>query len=132
MFNATATIEDRTNRVKDAAKKASYERLGHGAASISKTMKESIEKSKEASAEGSPPNTRGRGGHNLKGAIRFDSNAIDAVVGPIASFVGQAGEAHEFGGEYKSQKFPKRSFAGPALEASVDRFAAGWTGSIAE
>jgi hypothetical protein len=132
MFTATAQIDDHTKRVSDAAKKASFERLGHGAASIAKTAKASIEKSKEPSAVGSPPHTRGRGGHNLKGAIRFDANNIDAVIGPIASFIGQAGEAHEFGGDFKGEQFPERPFMGPALEASVDRFAAGWAGSIGE
>lgn len=132
MFSATAQIEDRMERVKDAAKKASYERLGHGAASIAKTAKASIKKSEKPSAEGSPPHTRGRGGHNLRGAIRYDANAVDAVIGPIASFVGQAGEAHEFGGEYRDTEFPERPTMGPALETSVDRFAAGWAGSIGQ
>lgn len=132
MFSATATIEDHMSRVRDAAKKASFERLGHGAASIAKTAKASIEKSKKPSSPGDAPHTRGKGGHNLRGAIRFDSNAIDAVIGPIASFVGQAGEAQEFGGEFKGEDFPERPFMGPALEVSVDRFAAGWAGSIGQ
>jgi len=150
MFSAGATTEDHTQRVLVAAKKAKYERFQHAAASISKTMKASIVKgsspagrdkktgrfrkssSNAASAPGEPPHTRGRAGHNLKGAIRYDANNIDAVVGPIASFIGQAGHAHEFGGEYRGEQFPKRPFARPALEANVDRFAAGWVGSIGE
>lgn len=130
MFGASARIEDRTDRVKAAASKGIFRSLGHAIASISKYMKGSIEKSKAPSEPGEAPHTRGRGGHNLKGAIRYDVGKDDAIAGPIASFIGTAGEAHEFGGQYRGTTFQKRPFARPALEANVDRFAAGFAGSI--
>jgi len=132
MITATVITEDRTNRVRQAAKKAAFRNLRHAAGGISKAAKKSITKSVGPSSEGDPPHTRGRGGHNLKGSIRYDTDGIDAVIGPIASFVGAAGEAHEFGGEYRNTTFPERPFMGPALEQNQYRFAAGWAGSIGE
>ena len=67
-----------------AEKKATFETLRHAAFAIRKTAAGSIDKSDQPSLEGQPPHTRGRGGHNLRGAIwvvvqrQFDS----AVIGP--------------------------------------------------
>lgn len=132
MFGMRVTIADQTKQVSNAADKAAFRNFAHAAARISKDAKASIDKSTEPSDPGDPPHTRGRGGHNLRGAIRFNATKDDAVVGPIASFVGQAGAAHEFGGEFRDQVYPERPFMWPALRANVDRFAKDWAGSIGE
>ena len=44
--------------------------------------------------------------------------------------VGQSARAHEFGGRYKRQRYPKRPFMGPALTKTKDRLPKHWAGSI--
>lgn len=130
MFGATSKVQPQFQRVQQAAETATYRNIRHAAFSISKKAKASIEKSERSSKPGSPPTTRGKGGHNLKGAIYTDADKDSAVIGPRASIVGDVGEAHEFGKSRKGDEFDERPFMGPALEASVDRFASDWHGSI--
>jgi len=132
MFGMTANVQDTTKRVEDAAEKATFGSFGHGAARISKDAKESIETSPVPSKPDEPPHTRGKQGHNLRGAIRFDADKEGALIGPLHSLVGTAGEAHEFGGRHRGETFDERSFMGPALLRNLDRLAGDWEGSIGE
>ena len=131
MFGLTFQLDDQTNRAKDAAEKTSFRNLGHAAASIRKTAIESIIVAEGPSEPGTPPHTRRR---QLKRAIKYDVDkaAESALIGPEASIVGEAGAAHEFGGEFRGEEYPERPFMEPALEANVDRFASEWAGSIGE
>lgn len=108
---------------------ARYRNMGHAAASLSKAAKASIEKAEGASAPGTPPHTRR---NQLKRAIvwDYDKAAQTAVIGPRESVVGLAGAAHEFGQEFHGDQFPERSYMGPALDKSKERFADDWRGSI--
>ena len=132
MIGATTKVEVNTQRIVEAAKRSTFENLRHAAFRISKDAKASIVKSKEPSGQGDPPTTRGRGGHNLRGAIFVDADKESAIIGPRASFVGDSGEAHEFGKTRKGDQFDERPFMGPALERNLDRFASDWGGSIGE
>lgn len=131
MIGVEVQIIDQTKRVIDASDRATFRNVGHAAATIRRDAIESIIVSQAASRPGTPPHTRRR---QLKRAIRFDNNKDrgEAVIGPQASIVGEAGSAHEFGGVFKGQAFPERAFMGPALDRNRDRFAAGWAGSIGE
>ncbi len=130
MFGVTVKTEDKTKAIGQAVEKTAYRNFGHAAASIAKFAKQSIKKSDEPSAEGEPPHTRRQAGHNLPGAIRYKASKIDAVIGPMASIVGEAGAAHEFGGEFRGTTFPERPFMWPALQANLARFHRDWGGSI--
>lgn len=132
MFGMKLDVTIDVRRVMNAVEKGSFRTFRHAAARISKDAKASIETSDEPSDVGMPPHTRGRGGHNLRGAIRFDATPSDAVIGPMASYVAESGAAHEFGGTFRGQVFPERPFMEPALRANVDRFAQAWAGSIGE
>lgn len=132
MFTVKATTTNDMQRVAKAAERAQFRNLGHAAARISKDAKASIVTDQDPSAPGTPPHTKAAAGHNLRGAIRYDSNKEDAVIGPLASFVGEAGRAHEKGEEFRGQDYPERPFMLPALEKNLDRFAADWKGSITE
>jgi hypothetical protein len=131
MFGLTIQLEDKTQRVKDAADQSSFRNLGHAAASIRKTAIESIVVAEGPSDPGTPPHTRRR---QLKRAIKFDADkaAESALIGPEASIIGEAGAAHEFGGEFRGEDYPDRPFMEPALESNLDRFASEWAGSIGE
>jgi hypothetical protein len=131
MIGLTFQFDDQTNRVASASDQAKFRNLGHAAASIRKTAIESIPVAEGPSEPGTPPHTRRR---QLKRAIKFDNDKTSqtAVIGPEASIVGEAGAAHEFGGEFRGEDYPERSFMEPALEANTDRFASEWAGSIGE
>ena len=130
MFSMTSEIQPHFKHVEKATDDATYRNIRHAAFSISKRAKASIKKSKRPSDPGSPPNTRGRGRKNIRGAIFTDSDRYSAVIGPRYSFVGDVGEAHEFGRKRKGDSFEERSFMGKSLAESTDRFAASWHGSI--
>ena len=120
---------DQSRNVIAAANRASFENLGHAAAVIRKTAMLSIKTSPKPSKVGKPPHTR-RG--KIRRAIVYavSKDKLDAIIGPMASRVGTAGEAHEFGGEYKGQQFPERPFMGPALEKERDRLPSYWRGTV--
>jgi len=121
-------IEDTTHKVLEAAKKAGFKNFGHAAASISKDAKASIISSPDPSPAGSPPHTRKR--NHYRRAIRYKAEQDGAVIGFAASVIGQAGRAHEFGGDYMGEIYPARPTMGPALERAAPRFGGSWEGSI--
>ena len=131
MISLAVQIVDQVSRVQKAADTAGYRNLGHAAASLRKTAVASIERSDEPSDPGEPPHTR-RG--QLPRAIRFDVDRTkqEAVIGPRASVVGEAGAAHEFGEEFRGTDYDERPYMGPALDVSLDRFASDWAGSIGD
>lgn len=129
MIGSTTQFVDTSKRVTVATEKAAYRNFKHAAASIRKEAIESIVKAEGPSAPGTPPHTRR---NQLRRAIVFDADQYGAIIGPRHSVVGEAGAAHEFGGEFKGGMFPERSYMGPALEANLDRFAAEWAGSVGE
>ena len=144
MFTLTVTTQDMTQNVVAAADKAAYANFAHAAASIRKHARESIKtrpakrgrdikgrfkhvRSRNASPAGTPPLTKRR---LLPNAIVYDADKFGAIIGPRYARAGTVGEAHEFGGKYKSNKYPARPFMGPALQANLSRFAGSWRNSI--
>lgn len=130
MIRLQTNVTLSTHRISDAVDRAAFRNFGHAASRISKDAKASIETSDEPSAPGQPPHTKAQRGHNLRGAIRYASNKQGAVIGPIASWVGEVGEAHEFGRAHEGDHYPARPFMLPALEQNLDRFHAAWAGSV--
>ena len=130
MFGAAVTkFVDHTRRVREAAEKAARRAFAKAAYRIFRDAQASITRSAEPSAPGEPPHTR-RG--QLKRAIRYDATKDGAVIGPLASMMGTAGEAHEFGGGFRGQSYPERAFMGPALERELDKFAGEFRGAIGQ
>ena len=131
MIGLEVKTEDHTHRVVDATERATFRNLGHAAGRIRRDAIESIVVAEGASEPGTPPHTRRR---QLNRAITFDNDRAlqEAVIGPRASVVGEAGAAHEFGEEFKGIDYDERAYMGPALEKNVDRFAGDWAGSIGE
>ena len=130
MFGATVTkFVDHTRQVLAAAERAARRTFARAAYRIMRDAKASIERSAEPSLPGDPPHTR-RG--QLRRAIRYDATKDGAVIGPLASMVGDAGAAHEFGGVFRREQFPARPFMGPALDRELNNFAGEFAGSIGE
>lgn len=132
MIGIAFQSQNKMHRVKKAADKASYRNFGHAGAGIRKIASSSIKSSPDASAAGSPPNTRKR--NFIRRAIRFAvfEDGTGAVIGTMASMIGDAGGAHEQGGEYRGEEYPKREFMGPALDQGAPRLADNWRGTIGE
>jgi len=116
-------------KVRRRAKSANIRSLGHAGAAIRLAARRSIRKSSKASRPGSPPHTRkGR----LRGAILYavEREKDRVVIGPRYTVAGPSGMAHEFGGRFRRQVYPRRAFMGPALEKVRDRLPRMWAGSV--
>ena len=127
MVAVKVKTKDQTKKVLAKAKRAAIKNLGHAGAAIRLTAKRSIRKSRKASPAGKPPHTR-KG--QLRGAIAFAVEGDSVVIGPEHGKVGKSGAAHESGGRYKRQRYPKRPFMVPALEANQDRLSKLWANSV--
>lgn len=129
MIGMTSRTRDNTKKVLTKAKKGSIKSLGHAGATIRLTARRSIRRRKKASPEGRPPSTRAG---QLRGAIMYsvEKHKDLVVIGPEHAKVGRSASAHEHGGRYKRQRYPKRPFMGPALEATKERLPRKWAGSV--
>ena len=115
--------------VQRKANDGSIKALGHAAGAIRLTARRSIKRSPAYSDPGTPPHTR-RG--LLREAILYavEKDAQRALIGPTYEMAGTSGSAHEFGGRYRGDEYPKRSFMGPALEAIRPRLPSFWAASV--
>ena len=129
MIRMAARTQDDTRKVARRAKQANIANLGHAGAVIRLTARRSIRKRKTASAEGKPPSTR-RG--HLRSAIAYSvvKQKDTVFIGPEVTRVGRSGSAHEHGGRYRKEHYPKRPFMGPALRKTKDRLPRMWAGSV--
>lgn len=132
MIGATAGSNVDMKPVQDAVDKATFENIRDASFSLSKDAKSTIEKSSSASEPGEVPHTKGKRGHNLKGAIFTNVQKDSGLIGPRASFVHESGAVHEFGESRDGENFDERPFMGPALDRAIPRFAADWAGSVGQ
>ncbi len=118
-----------THKVKRAVDRSTFRNLGHAGAAVRMTARWSIRRSQRPAAPGSPPRTR-RG--QLKKAIVYavEKTRQRVVVGPTHNIVGPSAMAHEFGGRFRGQRYPKRPLMGPALMKNIDRLPRFWAGSV--
>ncbi len=129
MIEAKVTTKNAFDKVKAKTQQGNFKSLGHAAATIRLVARRSIRRRKTAAMPGTPPNTR-RG--QLKRSIVYalDKQRGVALIGPDFDVVGAAGKAHEFGGRFRRERYPKRPFMGPALEKVKDRLPPMWANSI--
>ena len=111
------------------AAKASVDVLRRMGAYIRRAAQSKVRQSRNPSQPGEPPHTR-RGA--LKRGILFgvDRRTNSVVVGPSVRFVGTSMQAHEFGGGYKKERYPKRPLMGPSLRESVPHLARMWENAV--
>ena len=111
------------------AAKASQDVLRRMGAYVRRVAQSKVRRSPGPSAPGSPPHTR-KG--LLKRAILFgvDRRENRVLVGPGFRFVGTSMMAHEFGGGYKRQRYPKRPLMGPALRESAPHLSKMWEDAV--
>ena len=111
------------------AAKASVDVLRRMGAYIRRVAQSKVRQSRNPSQPGEPPHTR-RGA--LKRGILFgvDRRTNSVVVGPSIRFVGTSMQAHEFGGGYKRERYPKRPLMGPSLRESAPHLAKMWENAV--
>lgn len=108
--------------------KASREFLKRAGAYVRTVARRKVATSPKPSLPGQPPHSR-RG--LLKRAILFGLAGEKSVfVGPGFNFVGESASAHEFGGKYRRERYPKRPLMGPSLKESVPRLAKMWDNAV--
>ncbi len=115
--------------LRDKARKGTFRSLAHAGAAVRLTARRSIKKNPRPSAAGHPPHTR-KG--QLKRALLYkvEKERRRVVIGPAYSVVGLAGHAHEFGGKFRREDYPKRPYMGPALKSAESRIPKIWSDSI--
>jgi phage gpG-like protein len=116
-------------KIERAMRDNSIRSLGHGGAAIRLAARRSIRRSKKSSRVGTPPHTRFG---QLKRSLRYSVEKArqSVLIGPTYSVVGRSAAAHEFGGRYHKQIYPKRPLMGPALNKIAPRLPKLWAGSI--
>jgi len=126
MIAVNVTIKKSFDQVKRKAQQGNFESLNHAAATIRLIARRSIRKRQTAAMPGNPPHTR-QG--QLKRSIMYaiDKQRGVALIGPSFDFIGTAGKAHELGGKFRKERYPKRPFMGPALEKVKDRLPSMWS-----
>ncbi len=108
--------------------RASREFLRRAGAYVRKVAQRKVSTSPKPSTPGQPPHTR-KGA--LKRGILFGADGDKSVlVGPGFNFVGPSMSAHEFGGKYRRERYPKRPLMGPALKESAPRLAKLWRDAV--
>lgn len=119
-------------KIRRRVDQGNFRSLAHAAATIRLVARRSIRQRKDPklhSPIGSPPFTHTK---RLRNAIMYavDRFRTRAVIGPAKRIVGTSGAAHEFGGEYKGRRYPKRPFMGPALMKVRHRLPRKWRNSV--
>ena len=100
--------------------------LRRAGAYVRRVAQRKVVTSPKPSTPGQPPHSR-KG--LLKRAILFASDGDRSVlVGPGFNFVGAS--AHEFGGKYRRERYPKRPLMGPSLKESAPRLAKLWRDAV--
>jgi len=129
MISMRGRSEFYSQRMRDAAKKASFKSLNHAGAAIRLTARRSIRRNKKPSREGTPPHTKkGQLKRSLRYAVNKDKGSV--IIGPTYTVVGRSGMAHEFGGKYYGRDYPKRKFMGPALNKMEKKIPKSWADSV--
>ena len=103
--------------------------LRRAGASVRRVAQRKVVTSPKPSLPGQPPHSR-RG--LLKRGLLFgvERDGKSVLVGPGFRFVGESMSAHEFGGKYRKERYPKRPLMGPSLKESVPHLAKMWDGAV--
>ena len=119
-FAARAWVDRR--RVMDALRRSRRKGLFRAAGAIRVQAARSIIQSASPSEPGRPPHTRkGLLRRSILFAIQEERGLLSAIIGTSYDILGPAGRAHEFGGRFRKEVYPKRPFMEPALSVVANR-----------
>jgi hypothetical protein len=103
--------------------------LAHAGAAIRLVARRSIRKSPNPARPGRPPHTR-RGLLRKSVLYAVDKPRSRVLIGPSARIAGPSAMPHEFGGRFRSERYDRRPFMGPALEKTKERLPRMWAASV--
>ena len=100
--------------------KASLNVLRRMGAYVRRAAQHKVRSSEKPSPPGTPPHSKTGA---LKRGILFgvEKRRQSVAIGPSERFVGESMSAHEFGGRYRKERYPKRPLMGPTLKESAPR-----------
>lgn len=109
--------------------KASVDVLRRMGAYVRTVARRKVKTGERPSVAGTPPRSRTGA---LKRGVLFgvEKDSQTVVVGPSEKFVGTSMAAHEFGGAYKRERYPRRPLMGPSLKESAPRLAKLWQDAV--
>ena len=109
--------------------KASLAVLRRMGAYVRRAAQHKVRSSEKPSPPGTPPHSKTGA---LKRGILFgvEKRRQSVVIGPSERFVGESMSAHEFGGRYRKERYPKRPLMGPALKESAPRLSRLWEDAV--
>lgn len=111
------------------AAKASIEVLKRMGAYVRSVARRKVRISPNPSRPNSPPHSRSG---LLKKAILFglEKRNNSVLIGPSDKLIGSSLSAHEFGGAYKKERYPKRPLMGPSLKESLPHLSKFWRDAV--
>ena len=109
--------------------KASLAVLRRMGAYVRRAAQHKVHTSDKPSLPGTPPHSKTGA---LKRGILFgvEKRRQSVVIGPSERFVGESMSAHEFGGRYRKERYPKRPLMGPTLKESAPRLSRLWEDAV--
>ena len=108
--------------------RAAKDILKRAGAYVRRVAQRKVVTSPKPSLPSQPPHSR-RG--LLKRSILFGMDGDRSVlIGPGFRYVGASASAHEFGGKYMKERYPKRPLMGPSLKESAPRIAKMWQDAV--
>ena len=127
-MNSTRIEFDREGLLARVAR-ASKDVLKRMGAYVRTAARRKVKTGEKPSVSGSPPHTR-QGA--LRRAVLFgvERGGTSVVIGPSEKLVGTSASAHEFGGAYRKERYPKRPLMGPALKESAPHLAGLWQDAV--
>lgn len=126
-MNTEIEFEEKTLLAKVA--KASVDILKRMGAYVRTVARRKVKSSDKPSPPGSPPHSKTGA---LKKGILFglEKKNSSVLIGPSDRFVGASASAHEFGGKYKKERYPKRPLMGPSLKESIPQLTKLWQDAV--
>ena len=109
--------------------KASLAVLRRMGAYVRRAAQHKVRSSEKPSPPGTPPHSKTGA---LKRGILFgvEKRRQSVLIGPGFRFVGESMSAHEFGGRYRKERYPKRPLMGPTLKESAPRLSRLWEDAV--
>ena len=109
--------------------KASFAVLRRMGAYVRRAAQHKVRTSEKPSLPGTPPHSKTGA---LKRGILFgvEKRRQSVLIGPGFRFVGESMSAHEFGGKYRRERYPKRPLMGPTLKESAPRLSRLWADAV--
>ena len=109
--------------------KASLAVLRRMGAYVRRAAQHKVRSSEKPSPPGTPPHSKTGA---LKRGILFgvEKRRPSVAIGPSERFVGESMSAHEFGGRYRKERYPKRPLMGPTLKESAPRLSRLWEDAV--